>query len=350
MSRATPAVAANAAPPVRAGVAGRRLPTLLLIELFVAVVLLAVPLVLGERTELVTLMTNVLILSMLAISFDLCWGYSGIMSFGQALFFGVAGYVVALVGRDLDFSQIWGSLPLAALAGLGLALLFALFLLLGRRKPTQIFVALGTLTGSYAAERLVSGWRYVGAGNGMASIKLLQAGSYEFVEGVPFYLLVLGLLAIVYGGARLLVRSQFGLVLAGVRQNEDRLAFFGYRVQIFKAAMFAVAGGIAGLSGALYSYHQGFIGPGNMGPALSTMAVIYALLGGTGTLVGPVLGTAFIEILSYWLADIDAIKAVWPIILGLVLLLVVTFQPSGLLGILVSSRERIGTYGRRGRG
>ncbi len=350
MSRATPAAAANAASPVRAGAAGRRLPTLLLIELFVVVVLLAVPLVLGERTELVTLMTNVLILSMLAISFDLCWGYSGIMSFGQALFFGVAGYVVALVGRDLDFSQIWGSLPLAALAGLGLALLFALFLLLGRRKPTQIFVALGTLTGSYAAERLVSGWQYVGAGNGLSSIKLLQAGSYEFVEGVPFYLLALGLLVAVYLSARILVRSQFGLVLAGVRQNEDRLAFFGYRVQIFKAAVFAVAGAIAGLSGALYSYHQGFIGPGNMGPALSTMAVIYTLLGGSGTLIGPVLGTAFIEILSYWLADIDAIKAVWPIILGLVLLAVVTFQPSGLLGILVSARERIGTYGRRGHG
>jgi branched-chain amino acid transport system permease protein len=350
VSRATPAAAANAASPVRAGAAGRRLPTLLLIELFVVVVLLAVPLVLGERTELVTLMTNVLILSMLAISFDLCWGYSGIMSFGQALFFGVAGYVVALVGRDLDFSQIWGSLPLAALAGLGLALLFALFLLLGRRKPTQIFVALGTLTGSYAAERLVSGWQYVGAGNGLSSIKLLQAGSYEFVEGVPFYLLALGLLVAVYLSARILVRSQFGLVLAGVRQNEDRLAFFGYRVQIFKAAVFAVAGAIAGLSGALYSYHQGFIGPGNMGPALSTMAVIYTLLGGSGTLIGPVLGTAFIEILSYWLADIDAIKAVWPIILGLVLLAVVTFQPSGLLGILVSARERIGTYGRRGHG
>ncbi len=350
MSQATPAGAATAASHLRAAAAGRRLPTLLLTELFTAISLLAVPFVLGERTELVTLMTNVLILSMLAISFDLCWGYSGIMSFGQALFFGVAGYVVALVGRDLGFSQIWGSLPLAVLVGLGLALLFALFLLLGRRTPTQIFVALGTLTGSYAAERLVSGWQYVGAGNGMSSVKLLQAGSYEFVEGVPFYLLVLGLLAIVYCGARLLVRSQFGLVLAGVRQNEDRLAFFGYRVQIFKAAMFAVAGGIAGLSGALYSYHQGFIGPGNMGPALSTMAVIYALLGGTGTLVGPVLGAAFIEILSYWLADIEAVRSVWPIILGLVLLLVVTFQPSGLLGILVSSRERIGIYGRRGSG
>jgi branched-chain amino acid transport system permease protein len=347
VSRATPTQTANATSSSHVGTARRRVPMLLLVELLVALVLLVVPFVLAERTELITLMTNVLILSMLAISFDLCWGYSGIMSFGQALFFGVAGYVVALVGRDLDFSYAWGSLPLAMLVGFGLALLFALFLLLGRRKPTPIFVALGTLTGSYAAERLVSGWQYVGAGNGLSSVKLLQAGSYEFVEGVPFYLLVLGLLAVVYLAARALVRSQFGLVLAGLRQNEDRLAFFGYRVQLFKAAVFAVAGAVAGLSGALYAYHQGFIGPGNMGPALSTMAVIYTLLGGAGTLIGPVLGTAFIEILSYWLADIDVIKPVWPIILGLVLLMIVTFQPTGLLGVLVSARERIGTYGRR---
>ncbi len=87
-----------------------------------------------------------------------------------------------------------------------------------------------------------------------------------------------------------------------------------------------------------------------MGPALSTMAVIYTLLGGAGTLVGPVLGTAFIEVLSYWLADIDAVRSIWPIILGLVLLGVVLFQPSGLLGLLVSARERIGGYGPRRRG
>ena len=79
------------------------------------------------------------------------------MSFGQALFFGVAGYVIALVGRDLEFSQLWATLPLAMLVGLLLAGLFAAFLLLGRKAPTTIFVALGTLTGSYAAERLVVG-------------------------------------------------------------------------------------------------------------------------------------------------------------------------------------------------
>jgi branched-chain amino acid transport system permease protein len=306
-----------------------------------------VPIVLNDRPDLITLVTNILILSMLAISFDLCWGFSGIMSFGQALFFGVSGYVIALMGRDLGFSHIWGTLPLAFAAGTALACLFALFLLLGRRKPTPIFVALGTLTGSYAAERLVSGWQYVGAGNGLSSIKLLQLGGFEFVEGVEFYALALSLLIIIYLLSRALVRSQFGLVLAGMRQNEERLAFFGYRVQVFKALVFSFSGGVAGLAGALYSYHQGFIGPGNMGPGLSTTAVIYCLFGGAGTLLGPVLGTAAIELISYFLSDIDAVRSFWPIILGLVLLAVVTFQPAGLLGLVVTTRERIGAYGAR---
>ncbi len=329
---------------------GRALRVLPLIEIGMLLVALVTPFVLGERTALVTLATNVLILSMLAISFDLCWGMSGIMSFGQALFFGVAGYVIALVGRDLEFSHIWGTLPLAAVTGFLLAGLLGAFLLLGRRTPTVIFVALGTLTGSYAAERLVSGWQYVGAGNGLSSVKLLQAGSYEFVEGVEFYFLALGVLLLVYIAARILKGSQLGLVLAGMRQNEERLAFFGYRVQLFKALVFAQAGAVAGIAGALYSYHQGFIGPGNMGPGLSTTAVLYCLFGGTGTLIGPVIGTAAVEVITYLLADIDAIKRIWPILLGLVLLAVVMFQPKGILGIFVSDRERIGSYGVRTEG
>ncbi|WP_421998475.1 branched-chain amino acid ABC transporter permease [Reyranella sp.] len=341
-----------AAPAAVAGGEMRRRPAwsrrlLPVIEGLALVVALAVPFVLGERTDLVTLATNVLILSLLAISFDLCWGLSGIMSFGQALFFGVAGYAIALVGRDLEFSQLWATLPLAMLVGFVLSGLFAAFLLLGRKPPSSIFVALGTLTGSYAAERLVSGWQYVGAGNGLSSVKLLQFGSYEFLEGIEFYFLALGLLVLVYAGARFLKGSQLGLVLAGMRQNEERLAFFGYRVQLFKALVFSLAGMVAGLGGALYSYHQGFIGPGNMGPGLSTTAVIYCLFGGSGTLIGPILGTATVEVLSYVLSDIDAIKRVWPVILGLVLLVVVMFQPKGILGLLVSDRERIGSYGRR---
>ena len=309
--------------------------------------LLIAPFALNAFPQLITLFTNILILSILALSFDLCWGYSGIMSFGQALFFGVPAYVIALVGRDLGFSEIWGTLPLAMLIGLLLSFAFAMFLLLGRKTPTSIFIALGTLTGAYASERLVSGWQYVGAGNGLSSIKLLKLGSFEFVEGIEFYFLAFGCLLAVYLVSRYLIRSQMGLVLAGMRQNEERLAFFGYRVQLYKAVVFSFAGMIAGLAGALYSYHQGFIGPGNMGPGLSTIAVIYCLFGGSGTLIGAVLGTVSIEAISYVLADIDIIKRFWPVILGLVLLLVVAFQPSGILGLFVTNRERFFSYGWR---
>jgi branched-chain amino acid transport system permease protein len=319
------------------------------VELAVLVSLVAAPFVLAGRAELVTLMTNIVILSLFAISFDLCWGFSGIMSFGQALFFGTAGYVVALVGRDLDFSQLLGTLPLAMLIGGVLSAALAAFLLLGRKTPTTIFVAFGTLTGAYAAERLVSGWQYVGAGNGLSSIKLMAFGNFEFVEGAAFYSVALAALVLVYVASRVLVRSQLGLVLAGMRQNEERLAFFGYRVQVYKAIVFIFAGMIAGLSGALYSYHQGFTGPSNLGPGLSTTAVIYCLFGGSGTLIGPVLGTVAIELLSYVLADTAIIRQFWPVILGGVLLVVVMFQPTGLLGLIVSARERIGSFGvRRG--
>ncbi len=331
------------------GLTRRPLRVLPAVELAALAALIAAPIILSGRDELVTLMTNVIILSLLAISFDLCWGFSGIMSFGQALFFGVAGYVVALVGRDLGFSQLWGTLPLAMLVGGLLAAALAAFLLLGRKAPTSIFVAFGTLTGAYAAERLVAGWQYVGAGNGLSAIKLMAFGGYEFVEGVEFYAVALTALVLVYAASRWLVRSQLGLVLAGMRQNEERLAFFGYRVQVFKALVFSFAGMIAGLSGALYSYHQGFTGPSNLGPGLSTTAVIYCLFGGSGTLIGPILGTAAIELLSYVLADTAAIRQFWPVILGVVLLVVVMFQPTGLLGLVVSARERIGMFGVRRR-
>jgi len=233
-----------------------------------------------------------------------------------------------------------------AVGGL-LAFMFAAFLLLGRRAPTVIFVSLGTLTGAYAAERLVSGWQYVGAGNGMSSVKLLQFGDIEMVEGIGFYNLALLLLLAAYILSRLIVRSQFGLVLAGMRQNEERLAFFGYRIQVFKALIFSFAGMLSGLAGALFAFHQGFIGPGNMGPGLSTTAVLYALFGGSGTLIGPVIGVFLIETISYFLADQDAIKQYWPVILGSLLLGVVAFRPTGILGLVVTARERIGSFGRR---
>ena len=107
--------------------------------------------------------------------------------------------------------------------------------------------------------------------------------------------------------------------------------------------MFALAGLIAGLSGGLYAFHEGYVGPGQLGPVLSTQVVLYVLFGGVGTLVGAVIGVGIIDLFSF--SCPSSWETGWPIVLGLLLLVVVMFRPTGLIGFLVSERERVGSFG-----
>lgn len=322
--------------------AGRR-PILPIIELGVLALFAVLPLLLADY--LTVFFTRVLILSLLAVSFDLVWGYAGILSFGQALFYGTAAYSVALMARDLGITEIYIVLPAALLIGLALSFLIACFLLLGRRQPTVIFVALGTLTGAYAADRLARGWYYLGGQNGIPSLPQMTFGSYVFDEGAVYYYLAFAMLILVYVGCRFLVRSQFGLALAGIREQEARIAFFGYKVQHIKTIVFSLAGSIAGLAGGLYAFHEGFVWPNMLGVILSTQVVLYTLFGGVGTLIGAVIGVIGIEVLSYVLAD--NYQQVWPIILGALLLAVILLRPMGLISLVVTERERIGNFAPR---
>lgn len=335
------AVASGTAREAAAPRALPRTPVIPVLEVCLVVIFAGLPLVLQDFW--VVFVTRVLILTLLALSFDLVWGFAGIMSFGQALFFGAAGYGVALLARDLGIRSIFVVLPAAVLIGLLLSIVIAAFVLLGRRPPSIIFVALGTLTGSYAGDRLARGWYYLGGQNGIPSIPLMTAGRYELGDGLGFYYLALVTVVGVYLGCRFLVRSQFGLALAGVRIQEARMAFFGYEVQTLKAIVFAVAGAIAGLAGGLYAFHEGFVWPNMLGVILSTQIVLYALFGGVGTLVGAVIGVVVIEIATFVLAD--NYPTIWPIILGVLLLLVILFRPGGLISLVVPERERIGTFG-----
>jgi len=318
----------------------RRVIPLLEIALFVTFA--AAPIVLQDY--ITVFVTRALIIALLALSFDLVWGYSGIMSFGQALFFGAAGYGVALLARDLQITSAFIVLPAALVIGLISSLAIGAFLLLGRQPPTTIFVALGTLAGSYVAERLARDWYYLGGENGIPSIPPMTAGGYEFVEGQGYYYLAFTVLSIVYFVCRFVVRSQFGLALAGVREQEARIAFLGYEAQHMKLVMFSFAGAIAGLAGGLYAFHEGFVWPNMLGTVLSTQIVLYALLGGVGTLIGPVIGVMAVEIAGFSLAD--SWPKSWPIVLGLLLLLTVLFSPTGLIGMVASERERLGDFGR----
>lgn len=292
--------------------------------------------------------TRVFILGLIALSFDLVWGYAGIMSFGQALFFGMAGYSTALMATKLEITSVFLILPAAGLVGLLVSFLMAALLILGKRQPSMVFIALGTLTGSYVVERLARGWSYVGGQNGIPSLPRLTAGSLEISEGPLYYYMALAILIVVYVVLRLLTRSQFGLVLAGIRQHESRIAFFGYNTQTYKGITFCLAGLVSGLAGGLYGFHEGYIGPGQLGPVLSTQVVLYTLFGGAGTLIGSILGVGLIDLFSFHLSRLW--DTGWPIILGLLLLVVVMFRPSGLIGFLVTDRERIGSFGRPAKG
>ncbi|MBT6910824.1 MAG: branched-chain amino acid ABC transporter permease, partial [Rhodospirillaceae bacterium] len=165
--------------------ARRPLRVIPIVEVILLILLIAVPFFVSDFLTIIV--TRMIILGMLAISFDLCWGYSGIMTFGQALFFGMSGYVVALLANKAGFLQLWWVVPIGMLVGLVVSFLIAWFLLLGKRRPEIIFVALGTLTASYAAERLVAGWQWVGAGNGMSIFDFLLIGDYELEPGIVFY-------------------------------------------------------------------------------------------------------------------------------------------------------------------
>jgi branched-chain amino acid transport system permease protein len=327
---------------VPAGQTKTRRKVLPIVEILTLAVTVILPFVLQDY--LTVFATRVAILALFALSFDLVWGYAGIMSFGQALFFGSAGYGVALLGRDLNITSMLVVLPAGMLIGLVFSLLVGGFLLLGRHPSSVIFVSLGTLTGSYAADRLARGWYYLGGQNGIPSIPSMTIGSYEINEGPVYYYLALGILVVVYLLCRFLVRSQFGLALAGLRENEQRIAFFGYKVQHLKAIVFTVGGTIAGLAGSLYAFHEGFVWPNMLGVVFSTQVVLYVLFGGSGTLIGAVIGAVIIEGVSFWLSD--NYRDIWPILLGVLLLLVILFRPLGLISFVLGERERVGSFGR----
>ncbi len=334
---------ARLAPPAR--VAARARALLPGIELGLLALALVLPPFLEDFWVLFA--TRVAILSLLALSFDLVWGYAGIMSFGQALFSGMAGYCTALLATQLGVTSVFVLLGTGALVGLFVALAVAALVILGKRAPSLVFVSLGTLTGSYVVERLARGWSFVGGQNGIPSLPRLTLGRFEIAEGPMFYYLALFVLVLVYVGLRFFTRSQLGLVLAGMRQQEGRIAFFGYRLQHLKGVTFCLAGLIAGISGCLYAFHEGYVGPGQLGPVQSTQVVLYVLFGGVGTLVGAVLGVSLVDLFSYFLSQ--RFETAWPIVLGVLLLLIVMYRPSGLIGLLVSDRERIGSFGRGGK-
>jgi branched-chain amino acid transport system permease protein len=292
--------------------------------------------------------TSVMILGLLAISVDLVWGFGGIVTVGQAAFFGIGAYATGLLSTREGWTSLLVVAPLSAAAALVCAATFGAFLFLGRKPVGFVYVALATLVLSYALESVAFSWDVVGAADGIANVPLPTVGPSALEPGPAFYYVVLGILVAVYLVFRYVTRSQFGLLLAAGSEDLERVAFFGYRTTMSQVFIFAFAGGASGLAGSLYAFHQGFVGSTLLGIALSTQAIIWVLFGGRGTLIGPLVGLAAIQWTGQSLSQ--SVPALWQLVLGVVLLTGIMVLPNGLISLVASERSRTLRFGRPARG
>ncbi len=296
---------------------------------FVLLVLLPWPL----TSYQLGLATKMLIFALFAMSLDVVVGYAGLPSLGHAAYFGVGGYAVGLLAvKVLD--NFWFDFGAGIVAATAAA---AVFGLLALRTRGSYFLMI-TLALSQVVWGLAVGWRELtGGDDGLTNVPRPGAGlAFSFADGIRFYYFTL---AVTLAGALalwLVIRSPFGGVLVGIRENERRMQVLGYDTWRYKYLAFVISGMLAGVSGGLFAYYNGFVSPSYLSVVLSASALIMVILGGAGTLLGPAIGAALIVILEN---AISAQTERWLTVLGLIYVGVTLFAPAGLIG-LVRARKR----------
>jgi branched-chain amino acid transport system permease protein len=301
-------------------------------EIFVALGLIVLPVLFGS----VDLWTRVLIWGLFGLGFSLLFGYAGLLSFGQAAFYGTGGFVAAYLLTDNIIANVWLGMLIGTLAAAAFSVLVGYLAL--RRVGiyfAMITLAFGEL--SYFLENSPLS-AFTGGENGLPGIpapSLQVAGlNFEFTGSWPSYELIAGLFFIGYLLARCVVLSPVGSVLIAIRQNPLRTAALGHDVQAYKLAVFVLAAAYAGLAGTLLGIFQSYMPPGAFDLATSGQLVIQTVIGGAELLLGPVIGAAIWLSLRDGLQQLPAIGDLWKFILGLVFVLLVTLLRKGVGGEL----------------
>ena len=297
------------------------------------VALAALPALPGIPTYYLLLAFDALLFGAIAMSLDLLMGYTGLVSFGHAAFYGLGAYATAIL-LERGVLSVWACLA-GALVVVGLYAAIVSYFATARRG---IYFALLTLI---FAEVVYTFFRYTQTFGGSDGIQGLPDA--VLWRGVPIdtperkYYLVLVYLAMAYAVCRVVVTSHFGRVLVAIRENEDRARFLGYRVQGYKMAACMISALLTGLAGAIYPIRSAFATPDLMLWTESGEFIISVMIGGLGTLVGPILGGVFFTLLR---DKVSSVVDWYFIVIGVVLVLIVLFMPKGLLGLrrLVGSR------------
>ncbi len=276
---------------------------------------------------------DALLFGAIAMSLDLLIGYTGLVSFGHAAFYGLGAYATAIL-LERGVLSVW-----ACLAGAFVVVsLYAAIVSYFATARRGIYFALLTLV---FAEVVYTFFRYTQTFGGSDGIQGLPDA--VLWRGVPIdtperkYYLVLVYLAVAYAVCRVVVTSHFGHVLVAIRENEDRARFLGYSVQRYKMAACMISALLTGLAGAIYPIRSAFATPDLMLWTESGEFIISVMIGGLGTLVGPILGGVFFTLLR---DKVSSVVDWYFIVIGVVLVLIVLFMPKGLLGLrrLVGSR------------
>ncbi len=301
--------------------------------LLAALVLAAAPL--GLPLFAMTLLTEALILGLLAMSLDLMVGYTRLISFGHAAAYGLgayaSGYLLLHTSWPLPFAVLAASL-LTGLVAIGVAWVCTL--------ATGVSFSMLTLAFAQLLYAVAFKWTSVtGASDGLAGIPR-RAGPFGMTilqTKNGFYYLVLICLLGSFALCRALVSSPFGAVLRGIRENEAKTLSLGYNVRLYKIGVVALSFALGGLAGALYAPFAGFANTELLFWLFSGQVLIMVIVGGQGTLVGPILGAAFFMLLEHVLS---AYTESWALFFGLIFIGFVMFAPAGIWGLLTSRRAR----------
>jgi branched-chain amino acid transport system permease protein len=276
---------------------------------------------------------DALLFGAVAMSLDLLIGYTGMVSFGHAAFYGLGAYATAVL-LERGVVSIWVCLAFAALV-VGLYALIVAYFATSRRG---IYFALLTLI---FAEVVYTFFRYTQTFGGSDGIQGLPDATLfpGFAIDTPArkYYLVVAYLALAWSVCRVVVRSHFGRVLVAIRENEDRTRFLGYNVQRYKMGACLISAILTGLGGALYPIRAAYATPDLMVWTESGVFIISVMIGGLGTLVGPIIGGAFFVVLQ---EKVSSYVNWYLIIVGLVLIGIVLFMPRGLIGLRRAFRLR----------
>lgn len=294
---------------------------------------LAAPAVLGAYGLLVAV--QALIFGLFALSFDLLIGRSGLVSFGHAAFFGAGAYTVGVC------LSTWGvPAPWALLLSMGVATVIALVVGLVSVRTKGIYFAILTLAFAEVLYRLAFSSDAVGGSDGIIGLQrpVLHLGPLvlDLSSDRTFYFLVVAILVLAMAATLALVRSPFGHALAAMRENEERLSYVGFHLRSMKLTVLCLSAALAGLAGGLFALFKGFAAPEMLQFLLSGQVIVMTLVGGMGTLLGPVLAGILLVV---FVQVVSSVTQTYNIVVGLAFIAVVLFRPEGLFGFLTRGRD-----------